>query len=100
MGQVGKSFIAKLRTKPEKREELIALQVELKNLVHAHEPDALVYELFQSEEDPDLFYCIATFKDEAAFEKHMHIDFHDRLVPPIIACVAEDMELHFYKSHR
>ncbi|WP_298191161.1 antibiotic biosynthesis monooxygenase family protein [Novosphingobium sp.] len=93
-----KSFIAELRTKPEKRDELIALQTELKKLVFAREPDALVYELFQSEEDPDLFQCVATFRDDAAFEAHMHIDFHDRLVPPILACLAEDMKLTFYRS--
>jgi quinol monooxygenase YgiN len=84
-----KSFIAQLRTKPEKRDELIALQTE---------PGALVYELFQSEEDPDLFQCVATFRDDAAFETHMHIDFHDRLVPPVLACLAEDMKLSFYRS--
>ncbi|KQM21079.1 putative quinol monooxygenase [Novosphingobium sp. Leaf2] len=94
----GKSFIAQLRTRPEKREELIALQAELKHLVFEHEPDALVYELFQSETDPDLFQIVATFRDEAAFEKHMHIDFHDRLVPPILECAAEDMTLDFYRS--
>lgn len=94
----GKSFIAELRTKPEKREELIALQTELKKLVFANEPGAVVYELFQSEEDPDLFQCVATFKDDAAFEMHMHIDFHDRLVPPILDCLAEDMKLKFYRS--
>ena len=43
----GKSFIAQLRTRPEKREELIALQTELKKLVFEQEPGALVYELFQ-----------------------------------------------------
>jgi quinol monooxygenase YgiN len=96
----GKSFVAQLRTRPDKRDELIALQVEMKNLVHEQEPDALVYELFQSESDPDLFLCIATFRDDAAFEHHMHIDFHDRLVPPILACLAEDMKLEFYRSHR
>lgn len=93
-----KSFIAQLRTKPEKREELIALQTELKKLVFEQEPGALVYELFQSEEDPDLFQCVATFRDDAAFETHMHIDFHDRLVPPILACLAEDMQIAFYRS--
>jgi quinol monooxygenase YgiN len=93
-----KSFIAQLRTKPEKRDELIALQTELKKLVFEQEPGALVYELFQSEEDPDLFQCVATFRDDAAFETHMHIDFHDRLVPPILACLAEDMKLSFYRS--
>ncbi len=100
MGATGKSFVAQLRTKPEKREEMIALQVELKTLVHAQEPDALVYELFQSESDPDMFLCIATFRDDAAFEHHMHIDFHDRLVPPIFECLAEEMKIEFYRSHR
>jgi quinol monooxygenase YgiN len=94
-----KSFIAVLRTKPDKRDEMIALQTELKGLVFEHEPDALVYELFQSDDDPDLFHVIATFRDDAAFEKHMHIDFHDRLVPPIVDCLAEDMQLTFHRSH-
>jgi quinol monooxygenase YgiN len=94
----GKSFIAQLRTKPEKRQDLIDLQKELRDLVHAQEPDALVYELFQSDEDPDLFQIVATFRDDAAFEHHMHIDFHDRLVPPIVECLAEEMKIAFYRS--
>lgn len=93
-----KSFIAQLRVKPEKRNDLIALQTELKSLVFKHEPDALVYELFQSEDDPDLFQCVATFRDQAAFDAHMGIDFHDRLVPPILECLAEDMTIAFYRS--
>ena len=98
-GAPGKSFIATLRVKPEKRDEFIALQTELKALVHEHEPDAYVYEVMQADDDPDLFYCIATFKDEAAFDHHMHIDFHDRLVPPMLECLAEDMQLGFFRSH-
>lgn len=94
----GKSFIATLRVKPEKRDDFIAHQTELKHLVHAGEPDAWVYELLQSDDDPDLFYCVATFKDEAAFDHHMHIDFHERLVPPIIACLDGEMELRFFRS--
>lgn len=94
----GKSFVARLRAKPDKRDELIALQVELKGLVFAQEPDAQVYELFQSDADPDVFLVVATFKDDAAFDAHMTIDFHDRLVPPILDCLAEDMQLDFYRS--
>lgn len=94
----GKSFIAELRARPGKREELIRLQQELKSLVFAQEPDALVYELFQSEEDPDLFQVVATFRDDAAFDHHMQIDFHDRLVPPILDCVGGEMKLTFYRS--
>ena len=96
----GKSFIATLRTKPEKREEFIELQTELKALVHEHEPDAYVYEVLQAEEDEDLFYCVATFRNEAAFDHHMHIDFHDRLVPPILDCLAEEMQLTFFRAHQ
>ena len=95
----GKSFIAYLRTKPEQRSKMIALQTELKGLVFAQEPDAVVYELLQSDEDPDRFAVVATFRDDDAFDKHMAIDFHDRLVPPILACLAEDMKLEFYRSH-
>ena len=98
MTAAGKTFIARLKVKPEKREEFIACQTELKRLVHAEEPDAWVYEVLQSDDDPDLFFCVATFKDEAAFDHHMHIDFHERLVPPIVACLAEDMDLKFYRS--
>ena len=93
-----RSFIAKLVTKPDRRDEFIALQTELKGLVFAQEPDALVYELLQSDDDPDTFYCVASFKDAAAFDHHMEIDFHDRLVPPILDCLASDMELAFYRS--
>ncbi len=93
-----KSFIAELRSKPDRREELIRLQIELKGLVLQTEPDALVYELFQSDDDPDLFQVVATFRDDAAFEHHMQIDFHDRLVPPILDCLDGEMKLTFYRS--
>ncbi|MFC7500072.1 putative quinol monooxygenase [Enterovirga sp. GCM10030262] len=94
----GKSFIAELRARPEKRDELIRLQAELKALAHAQEPDLIVYELFQSDEDPDLFQVVATFRDDAAFDHHMQIDFHDRLVPPILDCLDGEMKLAFYRS--
>ena len=98
MTQPTKSFIAKLTAKPDKRDDLIALQVELKRLVAEQEPDALVYEFLQSGEDPNVFMCVATFRDEAALDKHMHIDFHDRLVPPIFDTLAKEMEISFYES--
>ena len=33
------------------------------------------------------------FKDEAAFQDHQTSPFHDRLVPPIMACVEGEMDL-------
>ena len=92
------SFIAKLVAKPEKAADLEALQTELRQLVHAHEPDCEVYELFKAADEPFTYFCIATFKSEAAFDYHMGIDFHDRLVPPILDCLAQDMVLSFHEA--
>ncbi|QQN75127.1 putative quinol monooxygenase [Croceicoccus sp. YJ47] len=94
----GKSFIAQLRAKPGRGAELIRLQVEMKGLVFEREPDAIVYELFQSEDDEDLFQVVATFRDDAAFDHHMAVDFHEALVPPILDCVEGEMEIAFYRS--
>jgi quinol monooxygenase YgiN len=94
----GKSFIAQLRCKPDRRDELVGLQIEMKSLVEANEADTLNYELLQSEADENLFICVATFRDDAAFEKHMTIDFHQRLVPLIFACLAEDMKIEWFRS--
>ena len=93
-----KSFIAKLVAKPEKAAELEALQRELRELVHAHEPDCLIYELFKSADQPNTYFCIGAFKSEAAFDHHMGIDFHDRLAPPILDCLAQEMELSFHEA--
>src|SRR3546814_7089286 len=69
----GKSFVAELRAKPKKRNDMIRLQIEMKLLVHQLEPDAIVYELFQSEEDPDLFICVRTEEHTSELQSLMSI---------------------------
>jgi quinol monooxygenase YgiN len=98
-GATAKSFIARLLVRPDRRDAFIALQTELKHLVFAEEPDATVYELLQSDADPNFFLVVATFRDDAAYERHMAIDFHDRLVPPILDCLASDMSVDYFRSH-
>jgi quinol monooxygenase YgiN len=90
------AFVAKLVVKPEKREEFERLQSEMRELVHKHEPEAPVYELIKSRDDENTYLCVATFTSEDAFNHHMSVDFHDRLVPPILDCLAEEMDLAFY----
>ena len=89
------AFIAKLVIDPAKREQFEKAQTELRDLTYAHEPDTPVYELLQSREAPETYYCVATFTDQAAFEFHMETEFHDRLVPIINECLAEEMGLDF-----
>lgn len=90
------SFIATLRIKPGQEAEFERLQQELSELTHANEPDTLVYDILRSRDTPDTYVVYARFKDEAAFQLHQGTDFHERLVPPILATVAGEMDLKFY----
>ena len=88
-------FIATLVVKPGKEQEFERLQQELSQLTHEHEPDTLVYDVLKQRDSPSTYLVYGRFRDEAAFQAHQATPFHDRLVPPILACLARDMELTF-----
>jgi quinol monooxygenase YgiN len=90
------TFIATLKVKAGMEAEFERLQKELSELTHAEEPATLVYDVIKHREQPRTYVVYARFKDEAAFEYHQKTAFHDRLVPPIIACVEGAMDLQFY----
>lgn len=90
------AFYATLVVKQGKEQEFERLQTELSELTHEHEPDTLVYDVIKHREKPRTYAVYARFKDEAAFEHHMGIEFHDRLVPPILDTLAEEMDLQFF----
>ena len=87
------AFIATLAIKAGKEEEFERLQKELSELTHAGEPDTLVYDVIKSRSKPRTYVVYGRFKDEAAFQAHQTSPFHDRLVPPIMACVEGEMDL-------
>jgi len=89
-------FIATLRIKPGHEADFERLQRELSELTHSTEPDTKVYDIVRSRDKPDTYMVYARFKDEAAFQLHQGTDFHTRLVPPILATVAGEMDLKFY----
>jgi quinol monooxygenase YgiN len=72
------------------------LQTELSQLTHAQEPDTLVYDVIRHRTEASNYVVYARFRDEAAFQKHQAMPFHDRLVPPILACLAKEMDLQFF----
>ena len=90
------TFIAKLVVKAGQEARFEALQKELSELTHAQEPDTLVYDVIRHRTAPSTYVVYARFKDEAAFERHQKMQFHDRLVPPILECLAADMDLQFF----
>jgi quinol monooxygenase YgiN len=91
------TFIAKLVVKVGQEAEFERLQQELSELTHEHEKeDVLVYDVIRHRTEPSTYVVYARFKDEAAFQRHQTTKFHERLVPPILACLAKDMDLQFY----
>jgi len=77
-------------------EQFEQAQTELAKFVHEEEPDAFVYDLIKQDDDPHTYVCYARFKDQAAFDFHMSAEPHDRLVPPILESLAEEMHLTMY----
>ena len=90
------TFIATLKVAEDKQDTFEKLQSEVSRLSHENEPDLFVYDVIKHREKPGVYVVYARFKDEDAFNLHMSIDFHDRLVPPIMDCLAGEMELEFF----
>jgi quinol monooxygenase YgiN len=90
------TFIATLIVKKGREAEFERLQQELSEITHRDEPDTHVYDVIRHRTKPQTYIVYARFKDEAAFELHQKMPAHDRLVPPILDCLAEPMDLAFY----
>ncbi len=90
------TFIATLKIKAGMEGEFERLQRELSQLTHQHEPDTLVYDVIKHREQARTYVVYGRFKDQKAFEYHQQTAFHDRLVPPIMACVDGAMDLQFF----
>lgn len=90
------TFIATLVVKPGKEQEFERLQHELSADSHANEPGLRVYDVIKHRSEPRTYVVYARFASEAAFDEHMKAPSHDRLVPPILACLEREMDLQFY----
>ena len=55
------AFIAKLVIKSEMREQFEKAQTELRELTYLNEPETPVYELLKSRDNPEVYFCVATF---------------------------------------
>lgn len=87
------TFIATLVVKAGQETVFERLQQELSELTHANEPGTLVYDVLRDRVRPRTYVVFGRFKDEAAFQIHQESDFHVRLVPPIMECLDESMDL-------
>jgi quinol monooxygenase YgiN len=90
------TFIATLIVKPGMESRFESLQRELSQLTHESEPDTIVYDVIRHRSRPATYVVYGRFKDEQAFQAHQASAFHERLVPPILASLAQEMDLQFF----
>lgn len=90
------AFIATLRVAAGREAEFEQLQTELSQISHHEEDGLLVYDVLRHKEKPNTYVVVARFRDQAAFDLHQKADYHERLVPPILACVDGEMDLQFF----
>jgi quinol monooxygenase YgiN len=91
------AFIARLVVRAERVGEFESLQRELADITHRTEPGTLVYDVLRHRDAPHTYVVYARFRDQAAFDLHQAAPDHDRLVPPILATLAQDMDLQFFE---
>lgn len=91
------TFIATLHVAAGREAEFEKLQTELSEISHRQEQGLVVYDVIRHRERPRTYVVYARFRDQAAFEFHQQADYHQRLVPPILACVEGEMDLQFYE---
>ncbi len=89
-------FIATLNVCAGKEAEFERLQTELSEISHANEPGLIVYDVIRHMDKPGVYVVYARFSDQQAFELHQQADYHQRMVPPILDCVAGEMDLQFF----
>ncbi len=90
------AFIARLVVKADKIAEFEALQKELSDITKDTEPDTLVYDFLKHRDAPNTYVVYSRFKDDVAFQVHQDAPDHERLVPPILDALSEEMDLQFF----
>lgn len=79
------TFLARMRIKPDRESEFIALAREMEGLVHL-EPGTLDYRFFRLAE-PGMFAVYESFVDEAADKAHIAYDHARPLIERMLACM-------------
>ena len=90
------TFVARLVVRKGQEARFEQLQRELSEVSHATEPGTIVYDVIKHRTEPSTYVVYGRFEDEAAFQFHMKAPSHERLVPDILASLAQEMDLQFF----
>jgi quinol monooxygenase YgiN len=91
-------FMATLVVKNGKESEFEHAAKRLSELSHADEPDALVCDVIKSRSKPRTYVMYGRLKDDAPFQIHRTNAIQRQLVPPLMARLVTDLDLHMLDS--
>ena len=90
--------VATLRVLPHKVGEYEALVRDLLPQVKAAEPDALVYDVGRSRDDPLVYRVIEVYRDQAAMDLHLTNKVLDALKPAMLACLDGEIDIKIHDT--
>jgi quinol monooxygenase YgiN len=94
--RIGYGSYMRVRTKPDKREEFLRLVAGLRSDVLAHEPDTLLFEVFQGA-DANEFVFFEGFVDESAQQRHQRAPYHAAMAKAGWACLDGRAVIEYMK---
>lgn len=81
------TFLARMKVKPEKEAEFIALAQRFTAETRANEPGCLAYEFFRLREEPNGFAVFESFANAEAEQAHRDSAHFAELAPPLLECL-------------
>jgi (4S)-4-hydroxy-5-phosphonooxypentane-2,3-dione isomerase len=82
------TFLARMRVRPEKQAQFIALCRQMEADVKRYEPDCLQYQFFRLRE-PNGFGVIESFKNEAAEQFHREAEHSKVVIAGMLECLED-----------
>ena len=89
-----KGVVAQLTVKPGTEDQFKAAFLELRKAVHENEPDNVLYDVFQSSKDSNVFFVQEQYKDQAAIDAHNSAPYFAEAIGKFGDLLAEAPVIH------
>lgn len=88
--------IMHVRTKPDKTQRFIELTTQLQKDVRANEPETLLFQVMQSQDDPNAFAFTEIFASAEARDAHARQPYHVAMSAEGYSCLDSGPDIHVF----
>jgi quinol monooxygenase YgiN len=92
------TFIAHLKVLPENGPAFEALLTHVRDSTRANEPGVVYYDFGKSADEPDIYFVIEVYRDEAAHASHMETPWVKDSIPESRRLVEGKFDIRQYVS--